>query len=70
MRPLNQIGLVRKLDVVHKQVGVFMILKLSTKWRLYGQLRGYVVTSCRGYELTLVGIELLGQLKVVVLPLY
>ena len=63
MRPLDQIGLVRKLEVVHKQVGGFMILKLSTKWRLYGQWRGYVVTSCRCYVVRYVGIELLGQLK-------
>ena len=48
MRPLDQIGLVRKLEVVHKQVGGFMR-------RLYGQWRGYVVRY--------VGIELLGQLK-------
>ena len=53
----------RKLDVVHKQVGGFMILKLSTKWRLYGQWRGYVVTSCRCNVVRYVGIELLGQLK-------
>ena len=56
MRPLNQIGLVRKLEVVHKQVGGFMR-------RLYGQWRGYVVTSCRCYVVRYVGIELLGQLK-------
>ena len=63
MRPLDQIGLVRKLEVVHKQVGGFMILKLSTKWRLYGQWRGYVVTSCRCYVVRYVGIELQGQIK-------
>ena len=55
MRPLDQIGLVRKLEVVHKQVGGFMR-------RLYGQWRGYVVTSCRCYVVRYVGIEL-GQLK-------
>ena len=56
MRPLDQIGLVRKLEVVHKQVEGFMR-------RLYGQWRGYVVTSCRCYVVRYVGIELLGQLK-------
>ena len=56
MRPLDQIGLFRKLEVVHKQVGGFMR-------RLYGQWRGYVVTSCRCYVVRYVGIELLGQLK-------
>ena len=56
MRPLNQIGLVRNLEVVHKQVGGFMR-------RLYGQRRVYVVTSCRCYVVRYVGIELLGQLK-------
>ena len=56
MRPLDQIGLVRKLEVVHKQVGGFMR-------RLYGQWRVYVVTSCRCYVVRYVGIGLLGQLK-------
>ena len=31
MRPLDQIGLVRKLEKVHKQVGGFMIFKAVNK---------------------------------------
>ena len=59
MRPLNQIGLVRKLEVVHKQVGGFMR-------RLYGQWRVYVVTSCRCYVVRYVGMthsQMLGKVE-------